>query len=164
MNRRGSDLPLLILSLLLAMVLQLVELPDLVAALRPEWMALVVGWWAYKAPEQPVLVIAWICGLALDVLFNNLLGQHALALLTVAFLVRRLRGTLAMLSPLQVSLALAPVWVLYAFLMFWIDGLSHHNTIPSLRWLPAAGTCAAWPLCAALLGRLRSKQQPQRLH
>ena len=146
-----------------SLVLQLVALPEAVAAFRPQWVALTIAWWAFASSDRPVLPIAWIAGLALDVLFNSLLGEHALALVTVAFLVRRLRSTLILFSPLQISLALIPVWVVYAFLMFWIDGLSHHTAVPALRWLPVISSSLLWPIAAGFMDRLRAEPNRRRL-
>ncbi|MDB5985254.1 MAG: mreD [Nevskia sp.] len=162
MNRRSS-FPLFSLTVLLSVILQMVALPDAIAAFRPEWVALTLVYWAYSTADKPVLLVAWISGLALDVLFNSLLGQHALALVTISFLVRRLRGTLILFPMLQVALALALAWALYAFLMFWIDGLSHHSAVPSLRWLPVISTTLVFPLAALLMDRLRAQPKLRRL-
>jgi len=162
MNRR-SNFPLFSLTVILSLILQMVALPDAIAAFRPEWVALTLVYWAYSTTDKPVLLVAWLSGLALDVLFNSLLGQHALALLTISFLVRRLRGTLILFPTLQVALALALAWTLYAFLLFWIDGLSHHSAIPSLRWLPVISTTLIWPLAALLMDRLRAQPKLRRL-
>ncbi len=160
---RGSLFPVFTLTLLLALILQMVALPDVIAPFRPEWVALTLVYWAYATADKPVLLAAWLSGLALDVLFNSLLGQHALALLTVTFLVRRLRGSLIIFPLPQVALALSAAWVLYAFLMFWIDGLTHHSAVPSLRWLPVISTTLIWPLAALVMDRFRAQPKLRRL-
>lgn len=147
-----------LLTLLAALALQIVILPDAVAAARPMWLALVVAYWALNAPNLPVLVAAWLLGLACDVLFNSTLGQHALTLTTLAFAVRRLRSILIMFPLWQSTLALAPAWAGYAFLLFWIDGLTRHPADPMLRWLPVLSTTLAWPLLAAALGAMRARR------
>src|SRR5579863_8677652 len=116
------------LSLGLALVLQMLPLPEVISGMRPLWLALTLGYWALFAPEQPVLFAAWVSGLCSDVLYQAPLGQYALGLVTVAFALRRLRGLLLVFPIWQSMLALAPVWALYAFMMFWIDGLNQHQS------------------------------------
>jgi rod shape-determining protein MreD len=147
-----------VLTLLVALTLQIIALPDSIAAGRPMWLALVVAYWSLKAPNLPVLVAAWLFGLCCDVLFNTVLGQHALALTALAFAVRRLRPVLVMFPLWQSTLALVPVWAAYAFLLFWIDGLTRHPADPTLRWLPVLATAVAWPFAAGLLGAMRSRR------
>lgn len=145
-------------SLLLALMLQIVQLPDWAAMARPAWPLLVVGYWALYTPAAPAIIAAWLLGLCGDVLLNAALGQQALGLVVVALLIRRLRGTLIMFSSWQVALALAPVWALYVFLMFWIDGLTRHAADENLRWLPILSTTLLWPLVAGLLDSIRNRR------
>lgn len=145
-------------SLLLALMLQIVQLPEWAAIARPAWPLLVIGFWALYAPTSPAIAAAWVLGLCCDVLLNAALGQHALGLVVVAFLIRRLRGTLILFSSWQVALALAPVWALYIFLMFWIDGLARHAADGNLRWLPILSTTLVWPLSAGLLDSILSRR------
>ncbi len=150
--------PGFLFSLLLALLLQIVELPDALAALRPQWPLLVIGYWALYAPQMPSLLAAWLLGLCCDVLFNSALGQHALALVLSVFVISRLRGAYVQFPLWQAALALAPVWALYTFVVFWIDGLTHHSAEPALRWQPVLSTTLTWPLFAGLfdgLGRRR---------
>jgi rod shape-determining protein MreD len=156
---RGS-FPALLLSLLLALLLQLLAVPDAIAPLRPMWLPLMLGYWAMFAPETPVLATAWVAGLCCDVLYDAPLGQYALGMVTVAFLLRRLRGTLLVFPLWQATLALAPAWALYAFLMFWIDGLTHHSADAARRWLPVLTTTLLWPFAVGLLnGLLRPRNR-----
>jgi rod shape-determining protein MreD len=118
--------------------------------------------------EVPVLMMSWVLGLCCDVLYGAPLGQYALGLLTLTFVVCLIRGSLLAFPLWQNTLAMVPVWTLYIFLMFWIDGLiarhpidwvnamPHHSGDPALRWLPLLTTSLLWPLVAGLMGELRS--------
>lgn len=154
----GAQFARFALTLGLALVLQMVQLPDAISGVRPLWLALTLGYWALFAPEQPVIFAAWICGFCCDVLYHAPLGQYALGLVTVAFAVRRMRGLLLVFPIWQSMLALAPVWAGYTFMMFWIDGLNQHQSSASLRWLPVLTTTLLWPLAVGLLGTLRNRR------
>ena len=147
-----------VLSLLVALVLQLFVLPDALAGLRPAWVALTLAFWACKTPEVPVLIPAWLMGLCFDVIYDSPMGQYALGLAMVAFIVRRLAGFLDNVALWQQVLVLAPVWGLYEFLMFWIDGLTRHSADIQLRWLPVLSTTLVWPLVRWLLEGFRTRR------
>jgi len=153
------------LSLLVALVLQLFELPYFLAVLRPMWVPMVLAFWAMVIPQPTGLLTAWITGLLLDVLLGSALGQHALGLTFVVFLVLQLRGVLALYPVWQEALALMPVWAVYAFLMFWIDGATGHRADPWLNWVPVVSSTPFWPLVMAALNatRRRSQTDPSRL-
>jgi len=149
-------------SLVLALLLQIVELPEWLAIARPAWPLLVIGYWALYAPNAPVIASAWLLGICCDVLLNAPLGQHALGLVVVAFLIRRLSGIYTLFPLWQAALALIPVWTLYVFLMFWIDGLARHAADSTLRWMPIVSTTLVWPLCAGMLDSFRASRARSR--
>lgn len=157
----GERIPhfLIALSLFIALVLQLFELPYFLAVLRPLWVPLVLVYWVMAIPQPSGLLTAWITGLMLDVLLGSALGQHALGLTLLVFTALQLRGLLALYPPWQEAVALMPVWLLYCFLMFWIDGATDHRADPWLRWTPVITTSLCWPLVVTLLNRSRRRAQ-----
>lgn len=146
-------------SLLIALMLQLIVLPDWLAAARPLWIPLVLSYWALRETRISPLLPAFITGIACDVLFGTVLGQHALGFVLVSYLVARLRAFFVLFPLWQATLALIPAWVAYAFLMFWVDGLTQHRGDGWLRWLPVLSTTLFWPLVYTLMELIR--QQPE---
>ncbi|QHS10517.1 rod shape-determining protein MreD [Sinimarinibacterium sp. NLF-5-8] len=151
----------LISSLLIALMLQMVQLPDLLAAARPIWPALVLAYWALREPRLSMLLPAFMLGVIQDVIFGTVLGQHALSLLVVVYLVERLRSILILFPLWQATLVLLPLWALYSFLMFWIDGMTHHQADAWLRWLPVLSTTLFWPLLYSSMELLRRPPQEE---
>lgn len=149
-----------LLSLVAALLLQLVELPDYLGAARPMWLPLVIGYWALFEPRVSALLGGFFFGLFADVLFNSVLGQHAFGLVLVAYMVGRLRPIFILFPLWQATLALIPVWLGYAFLMFWIDGITHHRGDDWLRWMPVLSTTLFWPLVYAVIDLLRTGGMP----
>lgn len=138
-------------SLLIAFLLQLVALPDAIAVARPLWVPVVLAYWALEEPRVPSLLAAFLCGLLLDVLYNAILGQHALGLVLLIYTVIRLRGVFVLFPLWQSTVALAPAWAGYCLLMMLIDDLSRHRADLLLRWLPALSTTLFWPLVHTVL-------------
>ena len=93
MNRRGR-LWLLPVSVLVAIVLGLLPLPGPVQGLRPYWLALVVAYWVLEEPEHAGLGLAFGAGLLADLAYGTLLGEQALRLVIMAFILQRFRTQL----------------------------------------------------------------------
>ncbi|MGQ0586953.1 MAG: rod shape-determining protein MreD [Gammaproteobacteria bacterium] len=146
-------------SLVAALVLQLVELPYVLAALRPMLVPLVLVYWVMVVPQPTGLLTAWVVGLLLDVLLGSVLGAHALGLTIMVFVTLQVRGILSLYPIWQEALALVPIWMLYAFIMFWIDGATGHRADPWLQWLPIVTTGLCWPPVFALMNTIASRSQ-----
>jgi rod shape-determining protein MreD len=85
---------LLPLSVFVALLLGLLPLPDLLQPLRPYWLALVVAYWVIEDPDRVGLGFAFAMGLLADLAFGGLLGEQALRLVVMAFILQRFRAQL----------------------------------------------------------------------
>src|SRR5471030_300849 len=84
-----------------AFVLTLLPMPDWTVWLRPAWVLLVLIYWTMEVPYRVNIGIAWFIGILLDVLNGTLLGEHALALTVVCYIVARMHSRLLMFPLLQ---------------------------------------------------------------
>jgi rod shape-determining protein MreD len=133
-------------------------LPAWLELLRPDFVALTVLWFTLLSPRLTGLFYAWGAGLALDVFTGVLLGQHAFALIVVAYVASKLRLQIRAFPPLQQSgVVLALLW-LNEFLLFWIDGIAGHAVTDWSRWLSVIAGAACWPLVAGLLSRFAARR------
>ena len=73
------------LTLALAFTINLLPLSGFALALRPDFFALVLLYWAIHQPRWIGIGVAWACGLLTDVVEANLFGQHALAYAILGF-------------------------------------------------------------------------------
>ena len=81
------SLLLIFSSIAMALVLTLIPLPHWIAIARPAFFAATVVYWALMEPRRFGVISAWICGMFLDASYGTPLGQHALALAIVTFVV-----------------------------------------------------------------------------
>jgi len=100
---RGWALPV---SIALALLLGLLPLPPALQPLRPYWLALVLAYWVIEAPGQAGLGLAFGCGLLADLVFGSLLGEQALRMTVLAFILQRFRARLRFFPLWQQSLAI----------------------------------------------------------
>jgi rod shape-determining protein MreD len=94
------------LSIFVALLLGLLPLPSWLQPLRPYWLALVVVYWVIEAPGRIGLGFAFVMGLLADLAFGGLLGEQALRLVIMAFIVQRFRAQLRFFPLSQQALAI----------------------------------------------------------
>lgn len=78
-------LGLAVFSFAAAMLFSIVPLPADWAWFRPELVVLLVIYWVMAMPEQMGVGMAFAVGLVQDIVENAIPGQHALALVAVAY-------------------------------------------------------------------------------
>jgi rod shape-determining protein MreD len=141
-----------------ALLASVLPLPGWLELLRPDFVALTVLWFTLLSPRLTGLFYAWGAGLALDVFRGVLLGQHALALIAIAYVASKLRLQVRAFPPLQqTAVILALLW-LNEFIVFWIDGVAGHPVTDWRRWLSVPVGAACWPLLTGLFARVAARR------
>lgn len=153
-----TSVPMVACALILAFVLMLIPLPPWAAIARPALYPAAVLFWALTEPRRVGVITAWLAGLPLDVMFNTPLGQHGLALALAAFAVLKLRDLLLAFPIWQQGIVLLPVFALYEFTLFWIDGVNGREVETLWRWLPVLSTGVVWPFWCVLLERFAASE------
>ncbi|MEO6137139.1 MAG: rod shape-determining protein MreD [Luteimonas sp.] len=102
----GRSQWLLPISVFIALLLGLLPLPAVLQPVRPYWLALVVAYWVIEDPDRAGLGFAFLMGLLADLAFGGLLGEQALRLTVMAFILQRFRSQLRFFPLSQQSLAI----------------------------------------------------------
>jgi len=155
-NRRAP----VILSLVFGLMLTIMPLPPAAEAFRPDWLALLIIYWAMQLPRTWSVGSAWVVGIVLDVSQGTLLGQHALALCVVAFVTVRIHLLMRVFPPLQLMATVFPLLAIYQFLLFWINGVSGVDAPSVAYWGPVISGTLAWPVVLILLSGVRYRTRP----
>ena len=155
-QRNGWVLPV---SLLLALLLGVVPLPDWLQPLRPYWLALVLAYWLLEVPDRVGLGVAFGLGLLADLAFGGLLGEQALRLVVLAFIMERFRPRLRFFPMSQQALTLGVLLLNDRV----ISGVVHvvmgvPQPAPAY-WLAPLLSMLLWPPLHLLLDSLRLRRQ-----
>ena len=132
-------------TLIIALLLSVAPMPEHLEIARPLWLALVLTFWAINYPQLLGLFTAWCFGLAQDILYGTLFGQHALALVLVVFLVLTLQQRLKVFPLWQQSFALLVIYGLAQLVLLWLSTLSGMRPEISYYAVPVAVSCLLWP-------------------
>jgi rod shape-determining protein MreD len=143
------------MTLIGALILAALPLPDSIAPFRPDWAVIIMLYWSLVAPRRYGLLTALWLGLALDTLSGALLGQHALALLIVVYLSQRFYLRIRVFPVSQLAVTVVLLLTMYEFTLFWIDGVAG-RTVPLIeRWGPVVTGALVWALILMVFDRRR---------
>ena len=147
------------MSFVIGLMLMIMPLPMSLEAFRPDWVALLIIYWAVQLPRSWNVGSAWIIGLVLDVSQGTLLGQHALALCVIAFITVRFHLQLRVFPMLQLTATVFALLAMYRFLLFWINGVASNDAAAVTYWGPVIAGAAIWPLLHLLLSGIRYRSR-----
>ena len=155
MSRR---LPVII-TLLVGLMLTMMPLPGIVENARPDWLALLVIFWAMQLPRTWSVGSAWMIGIMLDVANGTVLGQHALALCVIAFITVRFHLLMRVFPLSQLTATIFAMLALYQFLLFWVNGVAGINAPAASYWAPVISGTLLWPFLHMFLSGLRYRSR-----
>lgn len=144
-----------VVTLLVGLMLTIMPLPQSIESFRPDWLALLVIFWAMQLPRTWSIGTAWLIGIILDVSYGTLLGQHALALCVVAFITVRFHLLMRVFPLSQLSATVFALLALYQFLLFWINGVAGVTAQAVDYWGPVISGTLVWPFLYMFLSGIR---------
>lgn len=133
-------------TVLLALIAQVVPLPDWLAWARPSFIGLVVVYWSLFAPHAGGIFAPWLAGLALDVFKGDVLAQNALAMALVAYITMSLHQRLRNQTLVQQALFVFVVMALNEAVVWGIEGWAGQSVSSPWRWLQPVVSAAWWPI------------------
>ncbi len=154
MSRASRRLPVVI-TLFVGLMLSIMPLPGGIQPFRPDWLALLLIFWAMQLPRSWSVGTAWIIGVVLDVSYGTLLGQHAVALCVIVFITVRFHLLMRVFPLSQLTATVFALIALYQFILFWINGVAS-VTAPSVTyWGPIITGTIIWPFLYMFLSGIR---------
>ncbi len=138
-----------------AFLLQMMPLPQVLLPFKPYWIGLVLIYWTIELPERVGLGLAFAAGLVGDALVGELLGEQALRLVVIAFIVLRFRARLRFFPLWQQALAVLALLLNDRVVTLMVRGFSGEPTPPLEFWIAPLVGMAVWPLVFLLLDDLR---------
>jgi len=157
MRSKGESRSLIFLTIMAAVFLSLLPLPEMLAPFKPYWVAMVLIYWTLETQDMISLGLAFLIGLVLDTLSGSLMGLHALSLVVMVFLVQRFRSRLRFFPPWQQALSVLGLLVNDRIILIWITVLLGEPLPTWEYWLSPLVGMALWPWLFLLLDRIRAR-------
>lgn len=148
-----------IVTLIIGLMLTIMPLPDLLDPFRPDWLVLLMIFWAMQLPRTWSIGTAWIVGLILDLSQGTVLGQHALAFCVVVFITVRFHLLMRVFPLPQLSATVFGLLAVYQFLLFWTNGVAGEHAASTVYWGPVISSALVWPLLFMILSGVRYRDR-----
>jgi rod shape-determining protein MreD len=145
------------LSLVVALILMILPLPDWAQMYRPNWMALALIYWSMALPQRVGLWFAFFSGIVLDTSLGTLLGQHTLALVVVVYFNLNFYQRIRVLALAQQAIYVFALLLINQVVVAWVEGALGRPT-PLLAYFgaPLIGMLI-WPWVFVILRDVRRR-------
>jgi rod shape-determining protein MreD len=148
----------LFVSAFVALVLTVLPLPSWLDVVRPPFLVLTVLYWSVNAPRTGGIALGFFAGLALDVFQGPILGEHALALALMTYIVVREHQRIRSKPAIQQALIVFAALIVYEVVLFMIDGWTGHAVTTPLRWVHTLTGALIWPPAVAIFAYAAGRQ------
>lgn len=145
----------IVLTIIGAMCLKIVPWPGFLTSTNPDWVLLVLIYWAIAVPERVGIFNAWTVGLLVDVLTGRAFGQYALAYTLVIYCCLVLHKRLRQFPLPQQGLFVFLCLMFSQILVFWLKNIQYPAQLHTTFWLPVFTGTLCWPLVYIALRRVR---------
>lgn len=158
-NSRAHQYVPVMITILVAFMLMITPLPGGIQSFRPDWLALMLIFWAMTAPRRYSVGIAWLLGIVLDVAQGTMLGQHALALCVIIYITVKFHLLMRVFPLSQLAATVFALLALYQFLLFWTNGVAGVSAPAVDYWGPVVTGTLIWPILSMFLSGMRYRVQ-----
>lgn len=148
-------------SLFVGLLFAILPLPEMVNAARPYLLAMLLAYWLMEVPLKIGMGTAFIVGVLADLTSASLLGEQALRLVILAFLVQRFRARLRFFPLWQQALAIGMLLLNDRVVVAIIHAVIGVPQLSWANWLAPALGMVLWPWLFVLLdmARLRARER-----
>lgn len=144
-------------SILFGLILQIIPMPTEADVYRPDWLLLILCYWAMALPNRVSVGIAALTGIILDLLYGTALGVHSFALAIPIFIVATNYQRMRNQSILQLAVTIGLLSFIYHLLIYWLQfWLTSIEFRIEFLW-PSVTSMLLWPWLFWLLRKFRRK-------
>jgi rod shape-determining protein MreD len=143
------------LSTFVALVLTVLPVPQIIFHFWPDWIALVLIYWALTVPEKIGPWVGFAVGTLMEVLFVRSFGVMGLGLATLVFTVNRANLQLRVLSIWQQMIVVGLFIGIFKLITGWLYGLIDGFVMSNEYFHSLIGCMVIWPFIFILLQEMR---------
>ncbi|WP_150538833.1 rod shape-determining protein MreD [Actinobacillus vicugnae] len=138
-----------------AFVLEIMPWPIGFQGLRPNWVVLVLIYWALALPNKISVGTAFVVGIIWDLVLGSILGIHALVLSIAIYFVAKYHLILRNLSLWLQSILVMLYIIAIHFLIYFVEFVLHSAEFNSQEILGAIISGILWPWIFLLMRHIR---------
>jgi len=150
-NSRPQQIWVIYVTLMIAILLMILPLPDMLRLARPEFVVMALIYWTMALPQRVNIGVAWFTGLVMDITTGGQLGVHAFSYAMAVFMVARFHLQLRQYPLWQQAFTILSL----VFLVHVVSMLNAPLTSSWHIWMPAVVSTVLWPVVYAVLRKIR---------
>ena len=139
------------LSIFVGLFLQVLPLPETLVWFRPQWLFMILMYWAMVAPQRIGVGWAWTFGLLMDLLLSAPLGCHALSYALISYLLIKFHPQLKLFPLWQQLIMLLVLTFLNLLVQYCILNAVGIKPHAGLYWSSSVTSILFWPWIRYLL-------------
>ena len=146
---------IILITIVLGLFLTLITLP--LGYYAPEWMLLVVIYWAIAMPSNNKMFLAFLSGIIVDIVFGQALGVSSLFYVVLIYFILRLYNSLRYMTIAQQAVVLFFFIFIKQHLLVWLYYIIDRNIDYQALLVGSIISAFVWPLIYYTLRFVRRK-------
>ena len=148
-------------SLFVGLLFAIMPLPEAISPARPYLLGMLIVYWLMEAPLLVGMGTSFLAGVLADLTSASLLGEQALRLVVMAFLVQRFRARLRFFPLWQQAAGVGLLLFNDRVVVALIRLVTGSPPLPLLGWLAPVLAMVLWPWLFVLIdmARLRARER-----
>ena len=146
---------IILITIIFGLFLTLITLP--LGYYAPEWMLLVVVYWAIAMPSNNKMFLAFLSGIILDIVFGQALGVSSLFYVVLIYFILRLYNSLRYMTIAQQAVVLFFFIFIKQHFLVWLYYIIDRNIDYQALLIGSIISAFVWPLIYYTLRFVRRK-------
>ena len=146
---------IILITIILGLFISLTTLP--LGYYAPEWMLLIVIYWAIAAPSNNKMILAFLSGIIVDIVFGQTLGISSLFYVILIYFVLRLYNSLRYMTIAQQAVVLFFFIFIKQHFLVWSYYIIDRNIDYQALLIGSLASAIIWPLIYYVLRFVRRK-------
>ena len=146
---------IILITIILGLFISLITLP--LGYYAPEWMLLVITYWAIALPSNSKLFLAFLIGIIVDIVYGQVLGISSLFYVLLIYIILRLYNSLRYMTIAQQAVVLFIFIFLKQHLLVWAYFIIDRNIDYQALLVGSIVSASIWPIIYYALRFIRRK-------
>lgn len=146
---------IILITIILGLFISLITLP--LGYYAPEWMLLVVVYWAIAIPSNNKMILAFLSGVIVDIVFGQALGISSLFYVVLVYFILRLYNSLRYMTIAQQAVVLFFFIFIKQHLLVWAYYIIDRNIDYQALLIGSIISAIVWPIIFYTLRFVRRK-------
>ena len=143
------------ITIILGLFISLITLP--LGYYAPEWMLLIVIYWAIAIPSNNKLLLAFLTGIIVDIVYGQVLGISSLFYVLMLYIILRLYNSVSYMTIAQQAVVLFIFIFIKQHLLVWAYFIIDRGTDYEALLVGSIVSALIWPLIYYSLRFIRRK-------